>query len=248
MSGLSAEKITALKDEFDEYGYIVIRDLIEAAAARRVGARLKEIMLQTCDTGRPEVHMRGLFNYLEPEDDARFAPLVTHPICMELARLTLGDGFQMAEVGARWRRPGAPELPLHVGAPFDHFARNRLPRPPGCFVLTYSWLLDDMTIENGARRFMPFSHHWSRMPRADVSYHGLETVEAPAGSLILFNSAVWHAIDENKSANPDRLELASGYCMGWMSPANLGWKPIKPSVIERLPASIRGMNRHAPEA
>src|SRR5690349_6848188 len=103
-----------LRTELEEYGFVVVHDLLPKADAARVEKRVLEIMRRQPDADKPDPHLRGLFNHLEPDDYPLFAPLVSQPIGLELARRLLGEGFQMTEVAGRWRKPGAAAGPVHA--------------------------------------------------------------------------------------------------------------------------------------
>jgi hypothetical protein len=72
------------------------------------------------DAGKIDQHLPGLLNQIDPGDDGLFLPLVTQPICLKLARALLGEGFQMTEVGCRWRKPGAPSGPVRLTRPISY--------------------------------------------------------------------------------------------------------------------------------
>jgi ectoine hydroxylase-related dioxygenase (phytanoyl-CoA dioxygenase family) len=179
-----------VKAEFDEYGFVVLREVVARKDALRIAERVREIMNEQPDAGKPDQHLRGTFNYLKPADDALFLPLVTQPMCLELAWHLLGDGFQMTEVGCRRRGPGAPAGPVHVTIPLDAISRAGLPMPNICFVLAFSWMLNDLTQDMGATVYLPFSQHAPRAPRPGVAYKHALTVEAPAGSVIVHHGGL----------------------------------------------------------
>src|SRR5258708_2108764 len=132
-----------LRAELEESGYVVLQELIPRADALRVEARVKEIMSRRPDADKVDQHLPGLFNYMEPGDDALFLPLVTQPACLKLARALLGEGFQMTEVGCRWRKPGAEAGPVRITRPSDSIVRAGLPVPNVCLLLAISWMLND---------------------------------------------------------------------------------------------------------
>src|SRR5438105_1488435 len=116
-----------LKAELEEYGFVIVPELIPRADALRIEARVKEIMSRRPDADKVDQHLPGLLNHLEPQDDALFLPLVTQPVCLKLAQALLGEGFQMTEVGCRWRKPGALAGPVRITRPIDSMARAGLP-------------------------------------------------------------------------------------------------------------------------
>src|SRR5262249_35996257 len=84
-----------LKGELDEYGFVVMEELIPRQHALRAEERVKEIMGRQRDAAGPDQHLPGFLNHIEPSDDSLFLLLVTQPVCLKLARALLGDGFQM---------------------------------------------------------------------------------------------------------------------------------------------------------
>jgi ectoine hydroxylase-related dioxygenase (phytanoyl-CoA dioxygenase family) len=234
----------AIKAEFEEYGYIVLRGAIPRKDAARVERRVREIMARQPNAKKIDQHLPGFFNHLDPKDDALFLPLVTQPICLRLARDFLGERFQMTEVGCRWRKPGAPEGPIHVGVPLDALARAGLPNPNVCFVVGISWILHDLTRDMGTSFNLPFSHHAPRGPRRGVRYKDLVPVEAPAGSLLIYHGALWHKFGPNTTKDKSRVGLMGGYCPFWMDLVAAGWQLMKRSVRDRLPKEVQRMNRH----
>jgi ectoine hydroxylase-related dioxygenase (phytanoyl-CoA dioxygenase family) len=82
--------------------------------------------------------------------------------------------------------------------------------------------LDDLTPENGTMRFWPgtngdFIEHGPadegglEVPPEQVDEEAAEVVEAPAGSLLLFDSIVWHDSSPNNTNSPRRLMIYSYY-------------------------------------
>lgn len=236
-----------LKAEFDEYGWIVLKEAIPRGEVARVEERLKEILSRRPDAGKAEQHLPAVFNHLEPKDDQLFVPLVTQPICLRLARDLLGEGFQMTETGCRWRKPGAPEGPIHATRPLDIMDRNGLPAPNQCLVLAFSWMLNDLTRDMGATLYLPFSHHAPRGPRTGVRYQHLVPVEAPAGSVLIHHSGTYHHFGANTTKDKARMGFMGGYIPFWMDMVASGWAPMKKSVRDRLPEAVQRMNKRVTE-
>jgi ectoine hydroxylase-related dioxygenase (phytanoyl-CoA dioxygenase family) len=180
---------------------------------------------------------------LEPRDYPLFSRLVTQPACLALARRLLGDGFQMAEVGCRWRKPGAPAGPIHVTVPIDRFPPAGLPVPNVCFVLAFSWMLNDLTRNMGATLYLPWSHHAPFLPRPGVAYRYLVPAEAAAGSVLVHHGALWHCFGPNTTRDQARVGVMSAYIPAWLDPRDIGWHLMKRSVRDQLPEEVKKMNR-----
>lgn len=236
-----------LKAEFVEYGFVVLPKLIPRADAESVERRVRQIMGRRPDADKIDQHLPGFFNHLEASDDKLFMPLVTQPFCLRLAHDLLGPGFQMTEVGCRWRKPGAPDGEVHVGTPLPAMARAGLPVPNTTFVIGISWVLHDITKDMGTSYNLPFSHHAPLSPRVGARYQHLVPLEAPAGSLLVYHGGLWHKFGANTTKDKPRVGLMGGYFPFWMDPAAAGWLPLKKSIRDRLPEEVQRMNRHVVE-
>jgi ectoine hydroxylase-related dioxygenase (phytanoyl-CoA dioxygenase family) len=66
--------------------------------------------------------------------------------------------------------------------------------------------IDEFTAENGATRVAPGTHQKASPPDSDYLAETAVTVECPAGSMLIFDSTLWHAGGENVSGK-DRLAI-----------------------------------------
>ena len=60
-------------------------------------------------------------------------------------------------------------------------------------------MLDDFTEENGATYFMSGSHRSADRPPDDEFFANATRAVGPAGSVVLFNSNMWHAAGVNRT-------------------------------------------------
>ena len=246
VAGMDTVRVDAadLKVELDEFGFVVLHNLVPADKAARMAGRLMGIMRQQQDSARPDQGLRGVFNHLKLDEYDLFLPLVTNPVFLDLARHVLGDGFQMAEVGCRWIKPGGPPQHLHADVPIGWFADNGLAIPQTCFMLNCMWMLTEFTRANGGTLIMPFSHHSGRVPRAGVAYRHLVPAEGPPGSIVIFRGNVWHGSGANITTDSHRVGVSSGYHAQWMDPAAGGWHLMKRAVRDQMPPRVQAMSRH----
>lgn len=90
------------------------------------------------------------------------------------------------------------------------------------------YCLDEFNAETGATFLLPFSHQFDRAPSVQyMEKHALQ-VSAPAGSVILFNSMLFHKAGYNRSANTIRRGINHVYV-----------KPIIGQQID-MPAFLNG--------
>lgn len=71
-------------------------------------------------------------------------------------------------------------------------------------------LIDEFTAENGGTLVVPHSQQMAQRPDNDYLNKNAISVEAPAGSMIVFDSTLWHAAGANKS-NKDRKGINQQY-------------------------------------
>lgn len=129
-----------------------------------------------------------------------FDQLWVHPVLLACMHHYLGD-FVLSSVTGRAARPGMGHQKMHVdwwGEIVDGYVASN-----SC------WLLDDFSAANGATRIVPGSHLSGRPPEDEMgdlfASHPQEViVEAPAGSLAVFNGYVWHSGTLNTTDEPRR--------------------------------------------
>jgi hypothetical protein len=230
-----------LKTELDELGFVVLPEAIPSGQASSMAERLMDIMRRQPDADKLYQNLRGVFNY---DDEDTFVSLVTHPSVLELAKHAVGDGMQMAEVGALWNKPGASAGRLHADVPIGWFARAGRPIPDVCFMVNCIWMLTEFTRDNGGTVFLPCSHFSRRVPRPGVEYPYLVPVTGAPGSVVIFNGSTWHGSGPNVTTDSQRLGVSSGYFAHWMDPRAGGWYLLTREVRDRMPPEVRDMNRH----
>jgi hypothetical protein len=93
-------------------------------------------------------------------------------------------------------RPHSPDLPL---------------------MLNMLVMLDEFTIENGATRVMPGSHRIAERPSDEEFGAGSVSVTGPVGSILFFNSNLWHSAGINRTGTRRRA-LTPTFCRPFMKP------------------------------
>ncbi|HET6874670.1 MAG TPA: phytanoyl-CoA dioxygenase family protein [Acidimicrobiales bacterium] len=75
-----------------------------------------------------------------------------------------------------------------------------------------AWCVDDFTAANGATCFVPGSHRQNRPPTADdLRAAPALPMEAPAGTLVVFDSRIWHRTGNNTTADERRAGIFGWY-------------------------------------
>jgi len=231
-----------LKTDLSTYGFVVIPDLIAPAEAEAAAKRITEIMGSQPDKADRDQHLRSPLDYLDARDYPLFAKLLAHPVCLELAKHLLGDGFQLTEPGCRWRRPGSPSGPAHITTPIERFVNTGLPTPNTCFVVPFSWNLNDLTADMGATYYLPFSQFAPGAPWPGMTLKQAVPGTGPAGSLVIHHGGMWHGFGPNTTADRARIGLMGGYCAAWMDPTAAGHRLMKRSIRDGMPEPVQKLN------
>ena len=210
-----AELTSRQRRSLAEDGYLLMPSLLPADAVAALAARLDELAraviaeADAADGGQWEeagvVRVR-----LDPADPG-YAPLVRPPLLFSAADTVIGPGCQVGGLSLRAPLPGCGHQGLHP----DFFPGHRT---SGAWqVLAAMWCITGFTRDNGSLRVIPGSHRSARDPADDMEFPGMgphpDEVKliAPAGSLILFNSAsLWHSGTLNYSPG---LRLAVTTCL-----------------------------------
>jgi len=131
--------------------------------------------------------------------------------------------------------PGNDRGALHGDWPFNQ--RNaghiRPPFPDAVLHLTTIWMLAAFTQANGGTIVVPGSHRAGSNPTTECGVDGREPypterqVTGAAGSVMVFDSRLWHATAPNGSDQP-RAALAVRYAPWW-----LNLEPLLPTSEER---------------
>jgi ectoine hydroxylase-related dioxygenase (phytanoyl-CoA dioxygenase family) len=112
-----------------------------------------------------------------------------------------------------------------------------LPRPHIPITLNAIWALSDFTNNNGATRIVAGSHKLDHAPVYGRNYDSV-TATMPAGSVMLFDSALWHAGGANES-DGRRFALSCAYCWGWMRQQENLQLGIPRDVAKRFPRRLQ---------
>ena len=138
--------------------------------------------------------------------DPVFVELVQHPAALRLVRSVLGWPALLGNLSANIATPGAAGGVLHAD---QVFVPEPWPpgQPQGCNV---AWCLDPFTAENGATRFVPNSHRRNRSPRPADDDHSVPLL-APAGTMVVFESRLWHQTGANHTRDQQRAALFAWY-------------------------------------
>lgn len=211
MTHPTVEQLAAWKQCFERDGYVVLENLISPQQV----AHLKDALLsvearhgfgyaKTSFEGTKTVRINNLLAY-----DEAFWDVPLQPAVLALCESVLDRELLLSSLCSLTLGPGQTAQPLHEDTQQLTLAR---PRPP--LAINAMWALSNFTPSNGATRIVPGSHKYHHAPGYGTE---VETVAAtmPAGSVMLFDSALWHMGGAN-TTEERRYALSCYYCAGWM--------------------------------
>jgi len=138
--------------------------------------------------------------------DPVFCDLGEHPVAMELVRATLGWPALLSNISGNITGPGATAGVLHADQIFVPEPWSQSPQG-----MNVAWCIDDFTRANGATEVVVGSHRWNRMPTEADAGVRMVSAEAPAGSVIAFESRIWHRTGANTSREKRRAAVFPFY-------------------------------------
>jgi len=154
-------------------------------------------------SGLQTVHVHNLFAKTRAVDE-----IAIDPVLLLIIEGILGSLFQLSVGTAMSPQPGVDPQGLHRDD--GHYPLAR-PRPP--FIANSLIALDDFTQANGATRIAPGSHKRTEdiKPNTEVIF-----AEMPAGSLLVFDGALWHAGGGNRTKDQRRRSINLNFNLSWL--------------------------------
>ena len=128
--------------------------------------------------------------------------------------------------------PGQEAQPIH-----EDTQLIPLPRPHIPISINAIWALSDFRADNGATRIVPGSPKFPSSPEYGKDYDAV-TATMPAGSVMLFDSALWHGGGANVS-NERRFAFSCAYCWGWMRQQENLQLGIDRDIARRFPRRLQ---------
>ena len=187
----------------DRDGYVPLTGVLPGGQVAAMRARLAELLAAEGAQAGIEVHQEAGTDRLADlvNKDPGFRVCFTEPRVLAGIAHVLGV-FKLSSLNFRAALPGRGHQALHTD-----WGR---PVPPGEYQVCNSiWLLDDFTADNGATRVVPGSHRLGVPPRdamPDPAAAHPDEVQliAPAGTVVIFNSHLWHGGTRNRTSQPRR--------------------------------------------
>jgi len=207
------------KEILDRQGYLALGALLSNEQVENVNQRLSELMKKEGKNAGSELIDSKYIRHPKEAGADRLADLVnkgdifdifyTHPKVLAGIEAVLGAEYKLSSLNYRAATPGNGKQKLHVD--WGNTVVN-----DDYKVCNTIWLLDDFTAVNGATRIVPGTHKLKSLPQESLE-NPLENhpeqilITAPAGSVFIFNSHVWHGGTTNLTYK-NRRSIHSYFC------------------------------------
>ena len=207
----------------------------------------------------------GLINHVPSFGKYLADPRITAP-CESI----FGPYVRISSVGAVMNFPGNARGYWHSDWPFNQTVAAHIPAPYADAVLhvTTIFMLSPFNEETGGTLVVPGSHRSSANPSGDTKidrdspYPTEINATGTAGSVLLFDSRLWHSVATNTSDQP-RTAVIARYAPWWLNlsvqkpgtpdhtqiVAETGGKPSESPLVQRqvfdiLPEAAKQLFRH----
>jgi hypothetical protein len=188
------------KDQLDRDGFLPLSGILTLEHLGSLRARVDELLQAEGEKAGTEFHQEAGTERLSDlvNKGAVFDICFTHPRVLAGIAQVLEADFKLSSLNYRSALPGQGHQALHTDW--------SEPVPAGQFRVCNSiWLLDDFTADNGATRVVPGSHLRGALPKDELAdptapHPDEVTLLAPAGTVVIFNSHLWHGGTLNRTA------------------------------------------------
>ncbi len=239
MSDTQTNNLEDLKQEMDQNGYCILRDLVAPQQMEKLHQRIDsqanaelELGVSNLDQVQSEDD-KNQWVYMLINKGEIFQQLFEQPLVHEIVKHVLGPDFLLSDFSATITRPGNSQMGLHKDQWW--LPESRLPDQPyqRCGDMNRSdvkkgqpnvsttpiappvvcnalWMVSDFSAENGGTRIVPGSHLSGINPEPFGEYQTINAT-GKAGSVVIFEGRTWHAADINTS-DGSRYGITTYYC------------------------------------
>jgi ectoine hydroxylase-related dioxygenase (phytanoyl-CoA dioxygenase family) len=232
------ELVREVMVEIHGTGFAVVPSLVDAGTVERLrrGAEpfyaLARDMFGRLDPRLPRqtIHVQNVVAKSRVADE-----ILLNPLLRAIVAGVLGHDFLLgAGVTAISPDPGCSAQGLHR----DDGCYSAIPRPRPPLVLTAALALDDFTADNGATRVVPGSAAWP--PSREPTAQEVNAVSMAAGSLLVYDGAMFHGGGANITPGATRRTLTINYARGWLRTQFNQFLSVPRTEILGLPADVQG--------
>jgi ectoine hydroxylase-related dioxygenase (phytanoyl-CoA dioxygenase family) len=187
--------LTTFDQVMADYGWIVYEDAMDADFIEEITNSLVktyEVRREIQIANGIGANMNGTLHHLV-ERDIFTLKLLEQRYCESQIRHFLKGNYILNSLGA--------VINLKDDKPYVQNIHRDIRSFTGDFKIMIQMMivLDDFTIENGATYFLSGSHKRDDKPADDYFYNNAERATVKKGSIILFDSNLWHSAGKNNT-------------------------------------------------
>ena len=275
--------VDALRRQIERDGFCVVEGVIPAGEVQAINAELLAALEGNRERSEGElaktrsrghrIGTPGVAVLKQAINEVQsFAPYLADRRVLDIVEAFFGAWARISCTDCVANMPGNARGYWHADWPYNQTNASYIPAPYPDAVLHLStiWMLTPFSAETGGTLVVPGSHRWARNPAAgdmpevdnEAVYPTERHVEGPAGSALVYDSRLWHAVAANRSDQP-RVALIVRYAPWWLNlnPTLVGrpehqamvvetggknyeMEPLDREVFERLPGEVQPLYRH----
>lgn len=238
-------RLSDFEDAMAAYGWVIYEDALDSGFVDRIN-----VDLPSAYTRRREIqvkngigaHTRGALHHLVERENFSL-PLLDKMLCHEEILHFLKGKYILNGFNATVNTQNTDSYLYHIHRDVRTYSRET----PQMIQMIIT--LDDFTTENGATHFLSGSHLHAEKPVNEYFYDHADRALAPAGSVIVFDSNIWHAAGRNFTPAP-RKALTLGYTRPFIKPQfdytrSLGYQFV--AGLNPWLRQVTGYNARVPE-
>lgn len=201
----NADATDLLVEEIREFGYTVLPGVLDAGeleeAREHVDATYERQVEEFGGVERLELINDADIARCPLEYDDYFVEMAANPAVREVVERLLGDYFVLHAQNAIINRPRDDQYFQHAWHRDIQYRHLTTSRPLGISAL---YCIDEFTAATGCTRMLPASHRSEAFPTPEFIERHAVLAEAEAGSVLLFDSMIYHRAGENSSGKTRR--------------------------------------------
>ncbi|MEM1211755.1 MAG: phytanoyl-CoA dioxygenase family protein [Planctomycetota bacterium] len=237
--GVSDATLTSQERQaLDSDGYVVLEGVIDSAWLEGLRGTFEALYEREGASAGSEVHQEAGTRRLSDlvNKDELFDRVYTHPRVLAAVAHVLQRPFKLSSLNAREAQAGTGLQALHAdwGDAQKH--------GDAFHVVNSLWLLDDYLPDNGSTRVVPGTHRLGapadHLDDPKAAHPDQVVLTAPAGTVVVINSHLWHGGTTNTSGKPRR--VCHSYYTAREHPQQLDQAAyIRKRVYDRLSPAAR---------
>ena len=207
-------------DKFSEDGYVILEGILDTSFCDELLKLVKRHASFEMQSSRGgyiygDGKMQRVHNLVTKDEQFRQL-LECKPVHALMERVfhrnTFHSKYYLSSFQANILGPGATPQVWHIDANVPE------PLPSWLICANANFLIHDYNAETGSTEVIPGSHKWHRRPcdeEVNTNHSESLVLQAPKGSIILWDGYLWHRSGYNKSTE-DRVALLSNYAASFL--------------------------------